>query len=550
MTDTYDYIIVGSGFGGSVSAYRLSQKGYRVLVVEKGRRYTETDFSEGTTRPGRWLWLPRLGMRGIMKLTFLRHVAVMSGVGVGGGSLVYAATLPMPKDGFYDTGSWAGLRDWKTALAPHYRTAQRMLGATRNPTLTSADNALRDLARDIGREDAFRATDVGIFFGDAKQAGAPVADPFFDGEGPMRRGCIQCGDCMTGCRYNAKNSLDKNYLYLAEKLGATVLPDTEVTDVRPAGLPDGSQGYFIATRTLLGRARVFRAGGVVFSGGVMGTVPLLLKLRDKGSLPRLSRMLGHDVRTNNESLSTVTATGDNPGFNEGVAIGSILHPDEHSHLEPVVLGPKSGLWRFLALPMATGKSFAARMKSLAGYVLRDPVNMMRAMFTRDFGGRTVILLFMQHLDSAVTLKRGRFGRLATKIEPHQTAPTADLPEANELTRRMEKLVGGKAMRGFTEVVLGAPSTAHILGGSVIGADADSGVIDSENRVFNYANMLVCDGSAISANPGVNPSLSITALAEHAMSKIPANGQRDVRQIENQPVPEPETVQVKTQKVNA
>ncbi|MCG8442149.1 MAG: GMC oxidoreductase, partial [Caulobacterales bacterium] len=503
------------------------QKGYSVLVLEKGRRFAGEDFSEGTTRPGQWLWNPKFGLRGIMKLTFLRHVAVMSGVGVGGGSLVYGATLPTPKDAYFRSGSWAGLRDWKNALAEHYQTALSMLGAVQNPRLAAADHALRDLARDVGREDAFEPTRVGIFFGDPEKAGQPTQDPFFNGEGPVRRGCIQCGDCMTGCRYDAKNSLDKNYLYLAERLGVRIAPESEVTDVRPTGAADGEEGYFVRVRPRRGERYVVRARGIVFAGGVMGTVPLLLKLRAGGSLPRLSDRVGKDVRTNNESITAVAATDNDTNFSDGVTIGSILNTDENSHLEPVRLGPKSGLWRLMLAPLATGRSFLARMASLVGGIVKDPINLSRAIFARDFGGRTLTLLYMQHLDSTVTLRLGRFGELTSKVEAGQTPPSADMPEANDLTRRMERIIGGKALRMASEVFTGAAATAHVLGGAVIGKDAEHGVIDADNRVFNYANMYVCDGSAISANPGVNPSLSITALTEHAMSQVPAKATPDV-----------------------
>jgi len=516
----YDYVIIGSGFGGSVSALRLSEKGYRVLVVEKGRRYKPEELSKGTSKPGAWIWDPKLGMRGIMQLTFLRHVGVMSGVGVGGGSLVYGATLPTPKDSFFETGTWAKLGDWKSALAPHYETALKMLGARTNPRLSKADLALKELSRRFGREDTFEPTRVGIFFGDGAKPGQEVDDPYFDGKGPKRRACIQCGDCMTGCPYGAKNSLDQNYLYLAEGLGAEVLPETEVTSVSPSGASDGSEGYFVELSHTDKRRTLIRARGIVFAGGVMGTVPLLLKLRETGALPKLSKTLGQHVRTNNESLTSVTATGDNPAFNDGVAIGSIFHPDEHSHVEPIRLGPNSGLWRLLLMPMATGSSLGGRLLSLAKTLVSDPMNYAKAIFKRQFGPRTICLLFMQHLDSSLTLKLGRSGKLKSHLEPGQTAPSADIALSNELSLEMEKVIGGKASRQGSEILLGAPSTAHVLGGAVMGTDPSHGVIDGENRVFGYDNMFVCDGSAVSANPGVNPSLSITAITEHAMSKIP------------------------------
>lgn len=516
----YDYVIIGSGFGGSVSALRLSEKGYRVLVVEKGRRYKPEELSKGTSKPGAWIWDPKLGMRGIMQLKFLRHVGVMSGVGVGGGSLVYGATLPTPKDSFFETGTWAKLGDWKSALAPHYETALKMLGARTNPRLSKADHALQELAQRFGREDTFEPTRVGIFFSDDAKPGQEVDDPYFGGKGPKRKACIQCGDCMTGCPYGAKNSLDQNYLYLAEGLGADVLPDTEVTSVSPAGASDGSEGYFVELQGGDKGVNLIRARGIVFAAGVMGTVPLLLKLRETGALPKLSDVVGQHVRTNNESLTSVTAVGKNPGFNDGVAIGSIFHPDEDSHVEPIRLGPRSGLWRLMLMPMATGRTFGGRIFSLAKTFVSDPINSTRALFGGQFGPKTICLLFMQHLDSSLTLKRGRFGRLTSKLEPVQVAPSADIALSNDLALEMEKVIGGKASRLGTEILLGAPATAHVLGGAVMGASAQEGVIDSENRVFGYDNMMVCDGSAVSANPGVNPSLSITAITEHAMSKVP------------------------------
>ncbi|MEM9315107.1 MAG: GMC oxidoreductase [Pseudomonadota bacterium] len=521
FANRFDYVVIGSGFGGSVSACRLAEKGYRVLVVERGRRFQAGDFSRGTSRPGRWLWIPQLGMRGIMKLTFLRHVTAMHGVGVGGGSLVYGATLPTPKDRFFKSGTWAGLRDWKAALGSHYKTARTMLGAVETPRLTGADTLLRKVSASMGREDSFQPTDVGIYFAPDGQAGKPVADPYFDGKGPPRRGCIECGDCMTGCRHNAKNSLDKNYLFLAERNGVRVVADTEAISVRPAGLHDGSQGYHVELKPGGRCRRTVFTGGVVFAGGVLGTVPLLLKLRECGALPRLSPRVGQGVRTNNESLTAVTALGPSPKFNDGVAIGSIFHPDAHSHVEPIRLGAGSGLWRLLVIPMVGGRRFLARLRNLARSVLLEPLDTFRAWFARDFSERTVCLLFMQHLNSSITLARGRLGGLKSRIEPGEAPPSADIALSDEVARHAERIIGGKAMRPVPDSLFGTPTTAHILGGAVMGADADVGVIDWQNRVFNYQNLYVCDGSAISANPGVNPSLSIAALTEHAMSMVPA-----------------------------
>ncbi len=518
----YDFIIVGSGFGGSVSAYRLSQKGYKVLVLEKGRRYTATTFAKSNWNLRKWIWRPALGLKGIMQVSPLPHVTVMSGVGVGGGSLVYGATLPTPESAYFESGSWAGLEDWERVLAPHYAMAREMLGATENPQLTSADLVLKELAADMGLESAFKASTVGIFFGDKDRPGQIVSDPFFGGEGPSRAGCVQCGRCMLGCPNNAKNSLDKNYLYLAEKLGAEVLAETEVEDVLPTGNQTGAQGYFVVARDKSGlftRKVTLSAGAVVFSAGVMGTVPLLLKLKAKGALPRLSRRLGKDIRTNNETITSVTTSNRSAHYSEGVSIGSILAVDEDSHVEPIVQGADSNGWKLLLLPRTSGGTFVKRMLGLLSSVAREPRSYLQLLFARDWGRRTFSLLFMQHLDSTLSLKLGRFGLLVS--HPQDGAPpSTDIPVSNEVTTRVEKLVDGTLFSGSTEAILGTPTTAHILGGCVMGDSSETGVVDKHNRVFGYDNLYVCDGSAVSANPGVNPSLSITAMTEWAMSKVP------------------------------
>lgn len=518
----YDYVIVGSGFGGSVSAYRLASKGYKVLVVEKGRRYAGDRFAKTNWNLRKWLWMPALGLKGIMQVVPLRHVTAMSGVGVGGGSLVYGATLPRPKAAFFESGSWAGLADWKNELAEHYDTAEQMLGAIENPRLTSSDRVMEQLAKDIGREAHFRPSTVGIYFGDDSGQASTDADPFFGGEGPDRSPCIHCGRCMLGCPNNAKNSLDKNYLYLASNLGAEVVAETQVEDVAPAGDQSGSEGYFVSLKSssgLLGRQKTIYAKSVVFSAGVLGTVPLLLKLKAKGSLPRLSDAIGRGVRTNNETITNVTSSDRSAYFTEGVTIGSIIEVDDHSHIEPIVQGPQSNAWKLLILPRAQGKNFVSRMAQMGKSFLTKPVRHIRDLVSRDWGQRSFALLFMQHLNSTVSLRTGPFGMLASSEESGE-APSANIPVSNELTRRVEKLIDGTSYSISTEAVLGTPTTAHILGGCVMSESAETGVIDQYNRVFNYQNLYVCDGSAVSSNPGVNPSLSITAITERAMSYIP------------------------------
>jgi cholesterol oxidase len=515
----YDYLIIGSGFGGSVSGLRLAEKGYRVLMLEKGRRFEGEDFPKSNWNLRRWLWMPAAGFRGIFKMTFLRHVTVLSGVGVGGGSLVYANTLPTPKDEFFTLPSWGHLADWKKELEPHYATALRMLGAVQYPRDTYSDQVLRDIAKDIGRPNEIVPARVAVYFG---EPGKTVPDPYLGGEGPDRTGCIQCGACMTGCRHNAKNTLDKNYLWLAEKRGLQIEADTEVTWVRE--LTGG--GYEIdATSgtgwlgTLGKRRRTFTARNVIFAGGVLGTVPLLLKLKASADgLPRLSDRLGGFVRTNSESLIGVTTRADRD-LSEGIAITSVLHTDEHSHLEPVRYGKGSGFFRLLMSPHVPGESAPVRLIRVLVAMLRHPINFLRAYFVDDWAKRTMILLYMRTLEGHLRLRLGAFGLTTALAEG--PAPSAAIPEATELARRVEQKIDGFAGSLLTETLLGTPTTAHILGGACMGTSAADGVIDHHHRIFNYDGLYVIDGAAMSANPGVNPSLTITALAERAMGFVPA-----------------------------
>ena len=513
----YDYVIIGSGFGGSVSALRLSEKGYRVLVLEKGKRWEASDFPKRNWNLKRWMWLPFVGFFGFFKLTFFRHITVLSGVGVGGGSLMYANTLPIPKDDFFEADSWKHLIDWKMALKEHYETAKKMLGTAKNPRKETGDTALEQLANQINKQEEFELTEVAVFFGEPEKE---VADPFFDGKGPRRKGCTFCGGCMTGCRFDAKNTLDKNYLYLAQKNGAEILAQAKVMDVKPIGTEDGSDGYLVSyarSTSIFRKKKRITAKGVVFSAGVLGTVPLLHDLK-KSSLPNLSGLIGAGVRTNSESLLGITSYDKKTVFSDGIAIGSILHTDQYSHLEPVRYASGSGFWRLLLAPMISGSNFISRLFSMLYDIVRHPIKNLRVFFVWDFAKRTQILLFMQTLNSTLKFSRGWFG-LKSSMEDGP-APTAFIPEAQDLAHRYAKLVNGKPVALLTETFAGIPTTAHILGGCVMGADVDEGVIDKHNQVFGYKNMYICDGSAISANPGVNPSLTITAISEHAMSKIP------------------------------
>ena len=516
MPDTnYDYVIIGSGFGGAVSALRLSEKGYKVLVVEKGKWYQSEDFPKSNWNLKKWLWLPSLHFFGIMKMTFFKHIGILSGTGVGGGSLVYANTLAQPKTAFYRTGSWHHLADWEKELQPYYETANKMLGAAVNPNLELGDQLLKKLAVAQQREAYFEPTKVSVFFGEAD---VTVPDPFFDGKGPERTGCNSCGGCMTGCRYNAKNSLDKNYLYLAEKNGVEIVAEQEVIDVVELDT-DGNKLYEITYRDstkFFRRKRKITSKGVVFSGGVLGTVKLLLKLK-KGSLPNLSDKVGEDIRTNNESLIFSVSPDKEKDFSKGVAIGSIYHSDDHTHLEPVRYTQGSGFWRTGILPFVMGKSVFIRFFKILGEYIKHPLAYFRLYTVRDFAKQSVVLLFMQHIDSTLSLRRGMF-RMKSKVT-EGTKPTAHIPDAKKLADAYNQISGNRSFVYITESIFNIPSTAHILGGAVMGATKQEGVIDKYNKVFGYDNMYVCDGSVISANPGVNPSLTITALSERAMSKI-------------------------------
>jgi cholesterol oxidase len=451
-------------------------------------------------------------------------VTIFSGVGVGGGSLTYANTLPVPKDDFFETGSWRGIAEWKRELMPHYRTAQRMLGAAPNPRMMPGDLVLRDIAREMGREEHFGPTDVAVYFG---EPGKTVKDPFFGGKGPDRTGCIFCGACMTGCRHGAKNTLDKNYLYLAEQLGTVIEPETEVVALRPR---DGG-GYRIEAKQGLGLAKTkleLTADRVVLSGGVLGTVDLLLRMKDdpKG-LPRLSPRTGELVRTNSESLIAVVSERRDLDLSNGVAIGSILHTDEHSHVEPVRYGEGSGFFRLLLAPHAPGDTLMQRGVRAASVLLESPMRTAKVLAVPDLAKYSQILLYMRTLEGTLSFRLGRSARtgfrraLLTELTPGAEAPRAFIPEATALAERFGEKLDGMPVGMVTETLMGAPSTAHILGGACIGRDPDEGVIDARHEAFGYPGLYVIDGSSVSANPGVNPSLTITAMAERAMAGIAA-----------------------------
>jgi len=520
----YDYVIIGSGFGGSVSALRLSEKGYKVLVIEKGKWYRAKDFPKTNWELKKWLWLPTFKLFGILKLTLFRHVTILSGVGVGGGSLVYANTLPRPKKLFFNSGNWHGIANWEKELEPFYIVAEKMLGAIKNPKFFDADLTLQNVAKKMGKLDDFEAPNVAVFFGDANKE---VKDPYFKGKGPDRKGCKFCGQCMTGCPHNAKNTLDKNYLYLAQKEGAEILAEKIVKIVSPINNDKGENGYNINFEN---STTLFRKGkksittrGVIFSGGVLGTVRLLLDMKEKKYLPNLSQEIGNHIRTNNENLSLITSKNKDIDLSKGVAIGSIFPPDKHGHVEAVRYGEGSSIWKIPIMPMVFGKNIVIRILQLFKELILHPVDWIGMYFTKNYAKKTVILLFMQHLDSTIKLKRGWFN-LSSKVS-EGAKPTPFIPMAKTVADHVADEINGKAFMMSTDILTGAPSTAHILGGAVIGEDSTKGVIDKNQKVFNYQNMYVCDGSAMSANPGVNPSLTITAMTERVMSKIAINNNK-------------------------
>ena len=528
MSTDFDWLVIGSGFGGSVAALRLAEKGYSVGVMECGRRYEDGELPRSTWDLRRYFWSPRLGMRGIFRLTFFRDVSIVSGCGVGGGSLGYANTLYVPPRRFFEDPQWSGLGDWESQLAPHYDEAQRMLGVVDYDQGDPAADLLREFGEHVGAGDTYARTRVGVFLG---EPGKTVPDPYFDGEGPPRTGCTRCGRCMVGCPHGAKNSLVKNYLWLAERRGAEVRAEREVVDVRPLGAADGSDGYRVTTERpgawLRKRREVHTARGVVVAAGPLGTNSLLANCRHSGSLPRLSRRLGELVRTNSEVILAVTAPDDDVDYTKRIAITSSVYPDPDTHIETVVYGHSGGAIKGLYTLLVGDGTRATRPLRLLATLARHPGRALKLLVSPGWSRRTIILLVMQTLDKAIALRpkprRGGGVRLQTEQDPEKPIPTF-IPIANQAAEWFAQRIGGIAQSSTGEALWNIPSTAHILGGAVIGADADHGVIDADQRVFGYENLLVCDGSAVPANPGVNPSLTITALAEHALSRVPAKEQ--------------------------
>ena len=532
----FDVLVVGSGFGGSVAALRLTEKEYRVGILEAGRRFAPDDFPTTSWDLRNFLWAPALGCTGIQRISLLRNVVVLSGAGVGGGSLVYANTLYRPLDDFYQDPQWRDITDWRAELDPFYDQAERMLGVTFDSESTPSDAVMRAVAERMGVADTFHYAPVGVHFG---EPGREVPDPYFGGAGPSRTGCLRCGECMTGCRHGAKNTLDTNYLHLAERAGARIMPRSTVTAVRPRD----SHGYDVDVRRTpngpasvvndrLRRSRARRtlsAEHVVFAAGALGTQALLHRLRDDGVLPRISRRLGELTRTNSEALLGATADGPGVDYSHGTAITSSIHPDPTTHVEPVRYGKGSNAMGLLGTVLVDGGDRLPRPVRFLGVAGRHPLLFLRSFSVRQWSERTVILLVMQSLDNSLTvsLRKGWLRDRLTSRQGHGAPNPTWIPAGHTAARLAAEEIGG-APGGTVGDVFDIPMTAHILGGCAIGDSVATGVVDPYHRMFGHPGLHVVDGSAVSANLGVNPSLTITALAERAMAMWPNKGEPDPR----------------------
>ena len=538
LSPVWDFVVIGSGFGGAVSALRLAEKGYRVLVLERGKRFEDHDFARSTWNVRRYLWMPLLRCFGILEITPLRDVVALHGAGVGGGSLGYANVLMEPDDRAFAEPAWRRHVDWRTVLRPHYATARRMLGVSTNPRLWPADEALREIANELGAADSFRPTTVGTFFGAAGEEGKEFADPYFGGAGPSRRTCLHCGACMVGCRHNAKNTLVKNYLWLAERLGVEVRAECEVRDIRSVAPTSDGVRYEVvsrrATAWLNPGATVVRARNVVIAAGALGTMRLLFRCRDvTRSLPNISARLGDDVRTNSEALLGSVSRSSHRDYSRGVAITSSFMPDATTTIEPVRYPAGSSLMRFLSAPLVAEGRPLRRVWRTVFALLGAPLDALRAYVLPGWAQRATILLVMQHVDNRI---RVRLGRKAFRLFRRDLVSTSDAAQpvpasiaiGHEVTRRFAARTNGAPAASVNESLLGVPMTAHVLGGCPFGARAEEGVVGLDAQVHGYPGLYVIDGSIVPANPGVNPSLTIAALAEHMMTQVPTAQFMDAR----------------------
>ena len=528
----FDVVVIGSGFGGSVAALRLTEKGYKVCVLEAGRRFSDKDFPKTSWRLRRFLFLPRLGLKGIQRIHVLPDVLVLAGAGVGGGSLVYANTLYKPPASYFEDKQWNQITNWDAELSPWYDQASRMLGVAQNPYFSPSDEAMKQVADQMGVGHTFKLAPLGVYFGDG--VGIKSKDPFFGGVGPDRSGCLQCGACMTGCRHNAKNTLPKNYLGLAEKAGAKVFPEHTVTKVEQ--LSDGS--WSITARksgAWFGGNRRFTAAQVVVTAGTYNTQKLLHKMKSTGVLPKISDQLGKLSRTNSEALTGSIMPKGGTDFSKGSAITSSFFPDDHTHVEPVRYGKGSNFMGLLQTVMTDSANIRDRRKQWLRQVITKPSLVLKILDVRQWSERTVVALIMQNVDSAISVtgKRGLFGFRLTSKNDSKTPNATYIPAANEVARRIAENNGGIA-GGHIGDLINAPFTAHFVGGCVIGESINTGVIDPYHRVYNYPTMHIVDGASVTANLGVNPSLTITAQAERAFSMWPNKGEADSRPAQNSP----------------
>ena len=526
----FDVIVIGSGFGGSVAALRLTEKNYRVAVLEAGKRFSDKDFPKTSWRINKFLYFPKLGLKGIQRIHALPDVLVLAGAGVGGGSLVYANTLYKPPSSYFEDKQWRHITDWNEELSPWYDQASRMLGVAQNPYMSPSDEAMKEVADQMGVGHTFKLAPLGVYFGDG--AGKKSADPFFGGVGPERNGCLQCGGCMTGCRHNAKNTLPKNYLGLAEKAGAKVFAETTVTKIEQL-----ANGTWLVTAkksgAWFGGVLKFSAAQVIVAAGTYNTQKLLHQMKATSVLPKLSDHLGKLSRTNSEALTGTIMKKSKVDYSKGAAITSSFFPDEHTHVEPVRYGKGSNLMGLLQTVMTDGFNINSRRRQWLKQIILKPRYVLQILDIRRWSERTVIALIMQNVDSAITVfsKRGIFGRRISSRNDSQNPNATYIPAANEVARKIAENRDGIA-GGHIGDLINAPFTAHFVGGCVIGSDSSSGVIDPYHRVWNYPTLHIVDGSSVTANLGVNPSLTITAQAERAFSFWPNKGENDIRPAQN------------------